>query len=401
MNNNIFQVTFAKHGGAGKVAITLNDELNRIGKASELIFASENNSLKNYLLNGRAYFLSVIDNVVLKRKMSLPFFSLTRALLHSRKFKRKLLADVLIHLHWTPGLINLKKISDTNLSRTKIVVTLHDMWFFTGGCHFSNDCTQFRSGCRSCPMVRSLFRPLVAKQFQIKQDFFSKHPGLKVTCPSKDLLEKASQSEILKLSEISYIPNLISKDIIFKGSKEEAKANLGIENGYFIVGFVASRIGDPRKNVSEGVKAVRKLVNMYPHGRIKLIILGKGSAPKLKSDRFIEVKNQVSDPKILAAYYAAFDVLLVTSTQENSPLVVLEALANKTYVITSQAGGSKEMIKTNINGYVYKNENDLFEALATELNKEQSFETQKKVDRESLSQSVNNYVSLYNMVERY
>jgi glycosyltransferase involved in cell wall biosynthesis len=77
----------------------------------------------------------------------------------------------------------------------------------------------------------------------------------------------------------------------------------------------------------------------------------------------VKVVGPIEDPVSLATYFATFDVLLVTSTEENSPMVVIEGLINKTYVISSSAGGAKEIISKTNSGYVYKDLTDLSGAL--------------------------------------
>ncbi len=49
-------------------------------------------------------------------------------------------ADV-INLHWiNEGFLSLKSILLLAALKKPLVFTLHDMWAFTGGCHYSGDC---------------------------------------------------------------------------------------------------------------------------------------------------------------------------------------------------------------------------------------------------------------------
>ena len=61
-------------------------------------------------------------------------------------------ADI-IHLHWiNEGFIGIEDIAQIN---KPIVWPLHDMWAFTGGCHYSDGCKRYKSSCGKCPQLCS------------------------------------------------------------------------------------------------------------------------------------------------------------------------------------------------------------------------------------------------------
>ena len=62
-------------------------------------------------------------------------------------------ADVL-HLHWVnQGFLSVEGIRELSSLGKPVVWTLHDMWTFTGGCHYSGSCTHFQSACGHCPYL--------------------------------------------------------------------------------------------------------------------------------------------------------------------------------------------------------------------------------------------------------
>jgi glycosyltransferase involved in cell wall biosynthesis len=363
MKNKIYHLAFSEGGGAGNVAKTLSQALKDFKFDSTFLFAAKRKNLKQITLNLFPYILSFIDNYIIKKKKNLPFFSLLRATVNSRGIVTQMDSDSVINLHWTPGLISFKKLKKIENKKFKYVVTLHDMWFITGGCHFSNDCEQFTSGCNECPMVRSIFRPLVAKQYQQKKKFFSDENNVRVISPSHDLQQKATRSEVMSGQDIKIIPYPISKEIYSPDSKVRAREKTNIDLNSFVVGFVAANINDPRKNFNDALKSVRNLILTYPEANIKFVVIGQGINLELKKLSFVKSVGPINDPASLATYFATFDVLLVTSTAENSPLVVIEGLVNKTYVISSNAGGAKEIIRKTNSSYVYNDFIDLSRAL--------------------------------------
>lgn len=62
-------------------------------------------------------------------------------------------ADV-IHLHWiNQGMLSLKDIQRILASGKPVVWTMHDMWPFTGICHYSGECEKYTAQCHDCPLL--------------------------------------------------------------------------------------------------------------------------------------------------------------------------------------------------------------------------------------------------------
>src|SRR5665213_2333313 len=64
-------------------------------------------------------------------------------------------ADIL-HLHWTnQGYLSIDDLKKLFRLGKPIVWTLHDMWAFTGGCHYSGGTDHFINECGNCWMLRN------------------------------------------------------------------------------------------------------------------------------------------------------------------------------------------------------------------------------------------------------
>lgn len=58
-----------------------------------------------------------------------------------------------INLHWiAKGFLQIETIAKF---KKPIVWTLHDMWAFTGGCHYDQGCDRYMVSCGSCPQLHS------------------------------------------------------------------------------------------------------------------------------------------------------------------------------------------------------------------------------------------------------
>jgi glycosyltransferase involved in cell wall biosynthesis len=80
-------------------------------------------------------------------------------------FKNKILKYLIlntqpevIHIHWggysfiTP--ILLRELS--RIKNIKVVVTAHDYYYFTGGCHIPMNCPEFKNNCSNCPISKNI-----------------------------------------------------------------------------------------------------------------------------------------------------------------------------------------------------------------------------------------------------
>ena len=54
----------------------------------------------------------------------------------------------IVHLHWICG--GMIKIEDIANIKAHIVWSLHDMWAFTGGCHYNEGCSLYKNNCGNC-----------------------------------------------------------------------------------------------------------------------------------------------------------------------------------------------------------------------------------------------------------
>ena len=138
-------------------------------------------------------------------------------------------ADV-IHLHWiNQGFISLdvlKKIID---SGKPIVWTMHDMWPFTGICHYANECDKYKTMCGNCPKLygRSHSRDIAWRVFRKKQKLLEGSNICFIAC-SRWLEGLAKESKLLEGKFITNIPNAINTKLFHPFSKQEARTALNL-----------------------------------------------------------------------------------------------------------------------------------------------------------------------------
>lgn len=69
----------------------------------------------------------------------------------------------IVHLHWICG--GMMTIEDIARIKAPIVWSLHDMWAFTGGCHYDEGCEGYKESCGNCKVLGSNKENDLSKKF--------------------------------------------------------------------------------------------------------------------------------------------------------------------------------------------------------------------------------------------
>jgi glycosyltransferase involved in cell wall biosynthesis len=278
-------------------------------------------------------------------------------------------ADI-IHLHWINfgflSIYSLKKLIQLN---KPIVWTLHDMWAFTGGCHYSGTCTRYQTHCHSCPFLRHPHpRDLSYRVFEQKLGMISQANITFVAC-SQWLSSLATKSTLLQPFPIQAIPNSIDTEVYQPLSKQQAREALQLPLDKKLILFGAFKITDLRKGFSFLKKALYILKSKYPAQttNVGLLLFGKTDPGLVKNDMAFpqyHLGKLSSTPQLVQAYNAA-DVFVLPSLEDNLPNTVMESLACGTPVVAFDTGGLPEMITHGQNGYLaqYQSAEDLAEGI--------------------------------------
>lgn len=289
------------------------------------------------------------------------------------------------------------------ISREKpFVWTLHDMWAFTGHNSYSFDCEHWQSGGCSCNMPDSIpphkwnnTRYL----WQKKKEIYEKS-RLNLAVPSM-WLYKLVQESMLKNQPLTLIYNGIDTDVYYPRNKLVVREKLGLPQDKKIIIF-SSKAG--KKFARKGWEYTKKIIERYKTDDSMLFLCVGGTAEE-NAQKNIRSISYISDPNALAEYYAASDLLIFTSTAENCPLTVLEAMASGLPVLAFATGGIPELTEHKINGYIaeYCNQEDLLAGFQWLINlspndyqKISSDCRQKAMEKFSAKQMAKNYLNLYN-----
>jgi glycosyltransferase involved in cell wall biosynthesis len=262
---------------------------------------------------------------------------------------RDLQPDV-VHFHWiTGGAVDVRSFRSIN---RPLVWTLHDMWAFTGGCHYDEDCGKFASRCGRCPVLGSnQALDLSSFGWRRKQRGY-RGAHLTIVAPSRWLGDAARGSPLLQDFPVIVIPNPIDTAVFRPIDKQLARQMLNLPPDQQIILFGALRAtSEPRK----GFPLLQEALQEFSRGNSKCfaVIFG-ASQPSAAPDfgmpsMFLGTLN---DDVSLALLYSAADVFVAPSRQENLSNTVLESLSCGTPVVAFSIGGMPDMIDHQRNGYL-------------------------------------------------
>ncbi|MBW4890544.1 glycosyltransferase family 4 protein [Mucilaginibacter sp. HMF5004] len=282
-------------------------------------------------------------------------------------------ADVL-HLHWTnSGFLSIKNIRQLIALNKPVVWTLHDMWAFTGGCHYSGDCDRFLNECGNCPLLKDASdNDISRKGWKRKKELYAGVKNLVFVTCSNWLAEVARSSSLLKDFRIEAIPNPIDTDLYSPQNKSKARAKLDIAANAKVILFGAANINHTRKGITYLVEALYRLKADYPQpGNIEVVIFGKNKGFDIAQIPFkVHQLGIINSQSKLAEIYSLADVFVLPSLEDNLPNMVMEALACGTPVVAFNTGGLPDLVDHKQNGYLaaYKSAEDMAKGIDFVLN---------------------------------
>ena len=270
-----------------------------------------------------------------------------------------------IYLHWIlGGFLNLSNIEQLSKLKKPVIMVMHDMWYITGGCHYSFDCEKYISGCYNCQIFPGNKKnDLSAKGFRKKLKLYSKYTNFYFVSPSRWLSDCAKKSLLTKDKPVFYIPNAIDNKLFKPFDRNTAKYILNIDASETVIAFGAVAVNSPYKGWPYLQNALEILYRDKVLKNISILIFGSGYDKKIADAIPYKTKfmGYLSDEYSVILAYNAADVFVVPSLADNQPTTIMESMCCGIPVVGFDVGGIPDMISHKVNGYLakYKDSEDL------------------------------------------
>lgn len=344
--------TYDINGGAARAAYRLHEGLQKFGIESKMIVQKKFSFDKSVFickndLNNKAIHY---ENLLIKN-----YPNKSKTLFSTSVISNKILIEFInnsdadiVHLHWIAN--SFLSIDDIKEIKKPLVWSLHDMWAFTGGCHYDENCKEYERQCGKCRvLVSSLQDDLSHQIWNIKNDNFSKCNNLTIIGLSKWMASAAKKSSLLKNKKIIQLPNPIDCSIFKYEEKKSCRKYFKLPNDKKLILFGAmSATSDPRKGYTELIEALKNVKTT----NVEFIIFGNEKEDKNELNHKTHFIGKITDDEILKKLYNAVDVMIVPSKQEAFGQTASESMSCGTPVVSFGHTGLLDIIDHKKNGYL-------------------------------------------------
>lgn len=258
----------------------------------------------------------------------------------------------IVNLHWIgEAFMQVESIAKIKHS---IVWTLHDMWSFTGGCHYSEGCDRYMNSCGNCPQLHSGQEWDLSRWIWQRKVKAFKSINLTVVALSEWLAQEARSSSLFKQTRIEVIPNGINTDVYKPIDQRIAREVLNLSEDKKLVLFGSVKAtSNPRKGFHLLQSALHEISKAGWQDNLELVIFGASQPPEPPDFGFkVHYLGTLNDDLSLALAYSAADVFVLPSTQENLANTIMESLSCGTPCVAFNIGGMPDLINHQENGYL-------------------------------------------------
>ncbi|MBI2566906.1 MAG: glycosyltransferase [Candidatus Schekmanbacteria bacterium] len=239
--------------------------------------------------------------------------------------------------------------------RLPTVWTFHDCSPFTGGCLYPRECLRYAQRCGSCPQRGSW--PLTGmldstSHFSRVKRAAARAGNYAAVAPCRWMAETAFSSGMFAVP-----PRVVAYGIdakVFHPCERQCVRDLLCLPRHRFIVLVAAGAFEERKGHHYALQALQAVRDLQP------FVLLVGRAPEERDSYWrdqmegldFHATGYLRDEVALAAYYAAADLFLLCSLEDNAPLVLLETMAAGTPTVAFATGGIPELVAHEQTGLV-------------------------------------------------
>ena len=262
----------------------------------------------------------------------------------------------LVHMHWCQS--DFMPTSTLPHIHYPLIWTFHDMWAFTGGCHYTDGCDRYLQQCGECPILQSKSAGDLSHWLwkQKHRAYRRLSKSLQVICPSHWMAGLARQAPLLEGVPVHVIPNPISAQTFQPIDKKTARRLLGLPEKGRLLLMGAAWTKDHRKGFDLLDAALHHYAAQRDAEPLGLVTLGTRNSTAAGKMKGLTPWNIgfLQDEVSLCALYNAVDLVALPSREENLSNMLAEALCCGIPCLAFAIGGNGDLIRHQVNGYLAK-----------------------------------------------
>lgn len=265
-------------------------------------------------------------------------FATGRLLRHIDKIKPDIVSLHNLHSNYINLNMLLRYLAKKDI---KTIVTLHDCWYFTGGCfHYTAaGCDKWQKECGNCPKKKSdtpayLF-DRSRKILRDRKKYFDRIKNLTVIGVSEWIAEEAKKG-IFKGRDVRFAHNGVDLEV-FKPTESDIREKYGIENKFVILGPASKWLLPINRECFEKVTENLKEDEAF-------LLLGCTEEQKASLPKKIIPLPFIRDRVELAKVYSAADVFVNPTREDTLCFMNLEPQACGVPVVTFNNTGAAETV---------------------------------------------------------
>lgn len=226
----------------------------------------------------------------------------------------------------------------------RTVITLHDCWYFTGGCfHYSAiNCNQWQLSCGKCPKQKedtpAIFYDASETILSDRIKYFSVIKNLTFVGVSKWIVQELKKSHIGKKCKIEQIYNGFDLNV-FKPTDSDFRKRLGFIDKFILLGPASKWLQPINKPTLDFF-----IENMPSH---YVLLLFGCNEQFYKFPPNVKIYGFTNNRRELAQLYSMADVMVNCSREDTLSSLNLECQACGTPVVTYDATGNAETVDNN------------------------------------------------------
>lgn len=325
-------------GSTGKIVRAIDSLATENGIESYVAYSytSERGRKNGYQVGNRlSWKLHALLSRIRGRQAYYSYLATLRLIHHIKR-----LAPDVVHLHNVHNnYLQLNLLLDfLAKARIRTVITLHDCWFYTGGCfHYTSvGCEKWKTGCHDCRKhdTFSLLGDSSSSIWKDRRKRLLEIEDLTVIGCSEWIAGEVAES-FLKEKRCIVIYNGFDLDI-FKPTSEGLKTALGLGSDKIILGPASKWL------LAVNRDALEYFASSLEDGEVFLLFGAADTGIEVPAN--VRLAGYTSNQKELAELYSMADVFVNCSREDTLSSINIECQACGTPVVTYDSTGSKETV---------------------------------------------------------